>query len=102
MFSREMESYTEQQRAFHVALLKDAGFVEAAIRTDENGFPNAAVTVRLTWAGYEFLRPRKDPKIWKAAKDAFSKHGAPLIASLVFEWLKSEARRLITGIPNTP
>lgn len=52
----EIEKHSVQERAFHVALLKDAGYVIALITPDESGLPSKAATSRLTWQGYDFLQ----------------------------------------------
>ncbi len=52
--------------AGHVAILKDAGLVEAKIfETDLLSVPRAAHIIRLTWAGHEFLDNARDNKVWK-------------------------------------
>jgi hypothetical protein len=96
--SAEVERYSVEQRAFHIALLQDAGYVLAVISTDERGLPNKAATIRLTWQGYEFLQSMTDSKIWQRAKDTIIDAGVPWTASLLFEWLKLQARQHIPGL----
>jgi hypothetical protein len=98
--AKDLEPYSDQERAFHVALLKDAGYVDAVIRTDAKGFPNGSVVIRLTWQGYEFLQAMTDSKIWKSAKEHILKPGVSWTTSLLLEWLKLEARRHIPGFPD--
>lgn len=97
---KKLRPYSEAERAFHVALLKDAGYVEAVIRTDENGLPKGAVVIRLTWQGYEFLQAMTDNKIWKLAKEHILRPGVSWTSSLLLEWLKLKARESIPGFPD--
>jgi hypothetical protein len=78
---------------YHIALLKEAGFVEAVIRNGPLGMPSEAVIRRLTWAGHDFLDAMRDETIWKKAKDKFIKPGVSWTVSILAEWLKQEARR---------
>ena len=98
--AKDLEPFSDEERAFHVALLKDAGYVEALIRTNEVGFPNGSKVIRLTWQGYEFLQAMTDNKIWKSAKEHILKPGVSWTTSLLLEWLKLEARRHIPGFPD--
>ncbi len=54
---------SEQELAYHVALLIDAGFVKGT------KLPNAMPVVRqLTWEGHELLDNIRDKTIWEATK----------------------------------
>jgi hypothetical protein len=53
---------------YQIALMKDAGLVDATIdRT--NGIPSAGAIIRLTWAGHDFLDSSRDSKVWKMATE---------------------------------
>ena len=90
--SNEFKRFTTEQCAFHTALLKDAGFVDAVIVPNPIGFPCKAETIRLTWQGFEFLELVKDPRLWAGSKKVFTK-AAGWATPLLVEWLKSEAKR---------
>lgn len=60
-----VEMYGNEMVAGHVAILMDAGMVEAAIVPNHVGVPRAARIIRLTWAGHEFLDNARDNAIWK-------------------------------------
>jgi hypothetical protein len=92
------KTYSE---AYQIALMKDAGLVDADIVTSGGGAPEAAVIFRLTWAGHDFLDSSRDSKIWKMAVDHIIKPGASWTFSLLSEWLKQEARRRIFGVTTT-
>ena len=94
----ELEKYPSEMRAFHVALLQDAGYVIAAVSNDQNGLPVSAATIRLTWQGYEFLQLMLDGNIWNRAKKTFIDKGVPWATPLLVRWLKMEACRHIPGL----
>jgi len=87
------------EEAYQIALMKDAGLVEADIGTT-NGIPSEATITRLTWAGHDFLDSSRDSKIWKMAKEHVIRPGASWTFSLLLEWLKQEARQRIFGVPS--
>src|ERR1039458_4410607 len=61
--------------AYQIALMKDAGLVEAEITTITGGIPCEATINRLTWAGHDFLDAARNDPIRKNAKDKFLKPG---------------------------
>jgi hypothetical protein len=85
--------------AYQIALMKDAGLVDAEIDTT-NGIPYGASIIRLTWSGHDFLDSSRDSKIWKLAKEHVIKPGASWSFSILLEWLKQEARNRILGPTN--
>lgn len=88
-----VEKYPVPERAYHVFLLKDAGLIEAEIVRDENDVPSGAVVGDLTWQGHEFLDAMRDDTIWKKAKEKMVKPGISWTVSLLFEFLKAEAKK---------
>ena len=56
----ELAQYAENLIVYNIALMKDAGLVEAAIANDAKGLPRAAAIIRLTWAGHDFLDAARD------------------------------------------
>jgi hypothetical protein len=84
--------------AYQIALMKDAGLVDADIDTT-NGIPSGAAVVRLTWAGHEFLDSSRDSKIWKMATEQVIKQGTSWTFSLLLEWLKQQAHQRVFGHP---
>lgn len=94
----EAEQFSVQERAFHTALLKDAGYVIAAINHDEHGYPSHAVTTRLTWQGYEFLQLVQDKTIWNRAKKTIIDKGISWATPLLVHWLKIQACSHIPGL----
>jgi hypothetical protein len=88
---------TQEEFAYHAALLKDAGLIEGAVALDNKGQPRAAHITRLTWTGHEFLDAARNDTVWNAAKDKFLKPGASWTFSIVLDWLKGEALRFLSG-----
>lgn len=93
----EAKQYGEPVEAFHVALLKDAGLVEAFIAEDEAGRPHVGIPLRLTWTGCDFLDAAREDTAWKRAKERVIKPGLSWTFSLLLEFLKQEAGRRIFG-----
>ncbi len=83
--------------AYQVALMKEAGLVEAMIVEDGQGLPAMAVLLRLTWLGHDFLDAARDATLWKQALEKIIKPGMSWSFSLLVEWLKQEARRRLLG-----
>ena len=84
--------------AYQIAIMKDAGLVDADV--DSTGrSPSGATVIRLTWAGHDFLDSCRDNKIWEMAKEHIIKPGASWTFSLLSEWLKQEVHRQVFGVP---
>jgi hypothetical protein len=87
---------------FHVQLCMDAQFVEGNVSSDFNGrtmtWERYAV-MRLTWLGAEALDAMRDETIWKKAQQHVIKPAASWTFSLLFDWLKAEARQRIFPQP---
>jgi hypothetical protein len=80
------------EEAYQIALMKDAGLVEADME-HTNGIPTGAVITRLTWAGHDFLDASRDSTVWNKAVEHVIKPGASWTFSILSEWLKQEGMR---------
>ena len=99
--SEALKRYSDAQQVYHLALLKDAGYIDARILNDQEGFPDGAAVTRLTWRGHEFLDLTRDDKVWAFVKKKILKSGVSWTTSILIEALKAEAkRRLGAWIPN--
>lgn len=87
------ETYSE---VYQIALMKDAGLVDAKIKVT-GGIPSEARIIRLTWAGHDFLDSTRDSEIWKKAKELIIKPGVSWTFQILVEWLKQEARKRVFG-----
>ena len=101
--SEPLKAYPERQQVYHLALLKDVGYVDVAIIDDGEGFPAGAAVIRLTWQGHEFLDLTRDDKVWAFVKKKILKPGVSWTTSILIEALKAEAkRRLGSWLPEGP
>ena len=70
--------YTNEQRAYHLELLQDAGFVVAKVHRMNRGgqkVPDLARIERITMAGHDFLEVAKSDTVWNKAKQQISDEG---------------------------
>lgn len=91
-----VEGYDEEQIAYHLLLLQEAGFIEGKrFVSGEFSFR------RLTWNGHEFLDSVRDPEVWKKTKAGASKVGGwtfGLIKDLATAVIKETIKEK-TGLP---
>jgi hypothetical protein len=92
------ETFTVEERAYHVQLLIDAGLVEGVVRRGAQGAFTGAVVSRLTWAGHDFLESVRDDAVWKKAKEQVLKPGASWTFDILKEWVKYELKQKL-GFP---
>ncbi|MEN6519320.1 MAG: DUF2513 domain-containing protein [Methanospirillum sp.] len=64
----EIPGYSQDQIAYHVYLLKDAGFINAVL-FDTSTIPEAYVILGLTWDGQNFLNNVRSTTIWNQVKE---------------------------------
>ena len=84
--------------AHHVAIILDAGLAEGRlIRTDAHGIVAGSID-RLTSAGHDFCDGIRQDTIWNKAKEHVIKPSASYGLSVLIEYVKIEARRLV-GFP---
>jgi hypothetical protein len=84
--------------AGHVAIMKDAGLVEAGVAENESGAPIAATIVRITWAGHDFIDNARTPEVWKKVKDVFPGQAVSASFEIVGMLLKA-ANAATLGLP---
>lgn len=89
----DLDKYDERLVVYNLALMKDAGLIDAAIVEDHTGFPSGASVIRLTWAGHDFLDATRNQTIWNKAKEVMLKPGISWTFSLLLEFLKAEAKK---------
>jgi hypothetical protein len=101
----ELAKYDVKLVVYNCALMLDAGFIEGEVISDASGSPAAAVIIRMTWAGHDFLDSTRDPTIWNKAKERVLKPGISWSFSILVEFLKAEAQRQLgsaLGLPPAP
>jgi Hypothetical protein (DUF2513) len=94
----ELANYPGPLIAYNVALMKDAGLIEAAIAKGPDGTPSGAVIIRLTWAGHDFLDAARNDTVWRAAKEKVLKPGVSWTFDLLKETLKGLANQQLSRI----
>jgi hypothetical protein len=80
---------------YHSALAVEAGLVDGAIRTDQQGYPNGVASIRLTWKGHDFLDAARNESVWKKATGVVRSKGLSLTFDLLKELLTSTIRHEI-------
>lgn len=87
--------------AYNTALLIEAGFLEGKIIRGPKGNPFAAVVLRMTWQGHDFLDAARNDTIWRTAKQKVLKPGMSWTFDLLREVLKALAKQQLAraGLP---
>ena len=98
----KLAEYPEKQVVYNVALMKDAGLLDATILEDESGFPCEAALIRMTWAGHDFLDAARDDSLWRKAKEKVIRPSASWTFGILLEWLKHEIRSHLPGLDKIP
>lgn len=93
-----LEGYSEEQVAFHIFLLGEAGLAKVAENTNIASKSPSAIPLHLTWEGYEFLEAAKDETLWGKAKTVVIKPAGGVAFGVLLEWLKAEAKTRL-GLP---
>jgi hypothetical protein len=89
------DKFPNEERAFHVQLMIDAGLVDGVVDINVNGKIVSAVVWRLTWDGYEFLESIRDESIWNKVKSKVIKPGASWTFTILKELIKCEIQKTI-------
>jgi len=87
--------------AYHVALMQDAGLVEAQVSKSVECPYAMACIHRLTSAGHDFCDGIRQDTIWKKAKEHIIKPGASYGLSILVEWVKLEVHQRVFGVPHS-
>jgi|SRR5882724_5969938 len=96
-----VEGCDREIAAYHVALLRDAGLIEAFVGKDQHGHPNRFVIRSLTWAGHDFLDAARSETVWHDAKEKILKAGVSWTFDLLKATLKALAAQQLArmGLP---
>lgn len=94
----DLSSFSEDRRVYHSALLIEAGLVHGDILSDGEGQPVGTVTLRLTWAGHEFLDAARNETIWRKAREHIKKSGVDVTISLLKDVLNQLLKQSL-GLP---
>lgn len=94
----KIPEYTEDQVAYHVHLMEQAGLVTAADIPDIGGSSPAAILTSVTWIGHDFIDAAKDNTTWNKAKNKVLSSGVSFTFDLLKELLALGARGPL-GLP---
>lgn len=77
--------FPEQEVAYNMRLLSEAGYIEAKILNSSSGDGkiNAALATRLTSAGHDLLDTIRNDTVWGRVKDKFASTGIDMTFDLV-------------------
>lgn len=75
----------EQEVAYNMRLLSEAGYIEARIMSSSSGDGkiNAALALRLTNAGHDLLDTIRNESVWNKVKEKFTSNGLDMTFDLV-------------------
>jgi hypothetical protein len=93
----EVHGHTDEEIAYHVEILAEAGFIEADNLSSLSSYDWRAK--RLTYQGHEFLDTIRDSKVWSETKKIASTVGAGSVTAL-FEIGKAYIKQqlLLSGV----
>lgn len=94
-----MLGYPEQEVAYNMRLLSQAGYVEGKFLESKsgNGAINAAIVSRLTNSGHELLDTIRNDSVWGKTKDTFKSKGL----DMTFDLVMSVGKRIMEAMLGT-
>ncbi len=83
--ANSFEGLEEQEVAYNMRLLSEAGYIEAKIQNlhDGSGKIGVALATKITNAGHNLLDTIRNDTVWRKIKDKFSKSGIDMTFDLV-------------------
>lgn len=95
--SNDIPGYPEQEVAYNMRLLNEAGFIAANILDSNTGGGRiaAALARRLTNSGHELLDTMRADSVWGKVKDTFKTKGVEMSFELVIAVGKRVAESLL-------
>jgi hypothetical protein len=91
----DVKSYDFKTVAFHVELLKEAGYVVATIGKTDSGEYTHVWPRRLTWEGYEFLDLSRSETVWQKSKKILKDKSISVSVAVLTELLKAIAKEAV-------
>ena len=97
LHSTDVKDYPEQEVAYNMRLLNEAGYIKANILESRSGDGriNAAMASRLTNSGHELLGTIRAESVWGKVKDTFKTKGVEMSFDLVITLGKKIAENLL-------
>jgi hypothetical protein len=83
--ANSFDGLPEQEVAYNMRLLSEAGYIEARIMSSSSGDGkiNAALALRLTNAGHDLLDTIRNESVWNKMKEKFTSNGLDMTFDLV-------------------
>ena len=83
--ANSFDGQPEQEVAYNMRLLSEAGYIEARIMNSNSGDGkiNAAQALRLTNAGHDLLDTMRNESVWNKVKEKFASNGIDMTFDLV-------------------
>lgn len=83
--ANSFDELPEQEVAYNMRLLSEAGYIEARIMSSSSGDGkiNAALALRLTNAGHDLLDTIRNESVWNKVKEKFTSNGLDMTFDLV-------------------
>ena len=83
--ANSFDGLPEQEVAYNMRLLSDAGCIEARIMDSSSGDGkiNAALALRLKNAGHDLLDTMRNESVWNKVKEKFTSSGIDMTIDLV-------------------
>ena len=90
---KDLTEYPEQDVAYNIRLLSEAGYIEADI-SESNSRIHLALARRLTNTGHDLLDTIRDDTVWEKIKYKFESKGI----DMTFELVMSVGKTIIASI----
>lgn len=83
--ANSFDGLSEQEVAYNMRLLSEAGYIEAKIMNSSSGDGkiNAALATRLTNSGHDLLDTMRNDSVWNKVKEQFTSKGIDMTFDLV-------------------
>lgn len=96
--ANSFDGLPEQEVAYNMRLLSEAGYIEARIMSSSSGDGkiNAALALRLTNAGHDLLDTIRNESIWNKVKEKFTSNGLDMTFDLVVSVGKKIIEAMLT------
>jgi hypothetical protein len=91
----DVPGYDSRQIAYHIGLLKDAGFIDATSDKHLPGGHRTFTIWAITFAGHDYLDAVRHSKVWQRVKDGAKQAGVSLTVALVKGLAEKIAAQLV-------
>lgn len=79
----EIENFSNDEVAYHVAKLKEGGYLDAALSKVDAGRYDLAYVKELTFKGHQFLDNIRDDSVWNKVKTKAKEVGGKVSISIL-------------------